>query len=545
MQKSDSWTLALVLLVVLAVLGGVPFLMGGFYVAKHEGDTLQLAEMVLRMARGEWPHLDFMTPIGVLAMAPIAFFVKQGWGIGHAIFLAQLSVGLILWPATVWVVQSRLHDRANKWICWGYGAYVMAMCVALVHGEADASISISMHYNRWAWAITYLIVPLVMLTPTVRPRPALDGALIGFGLAALVLIKVTYFVSVAPAVALGLVLRREWAALGATLVAGLAVAGLVTALAGFDFWLAYYNDLHTVAFSSARPQPGESFTSVASSPAYIGASFALMATIVMLRQGGRKVEGLLLLVLAPGLVYIVFQNYGNDPQWLVMLATFAFVLRADYGVINGLGWDLRHGMTLVAGAALAFGFPSAVNLVYSPIRHLAADTARTVPLVAGYRQHWDLFSKANRMYGLNEEVAGDGPDTPFSQYAKFANRQDESYLNGEKLPHCEQHSGLVGYFTTVSKMLADQGLAGKHLIAADLFGFFWLYGPFEPTHGAAPWYYGGLSGIDNADYIVVPLCPTSTRSRSAMLKELKSEGYKLTEVSRNAAYILITARKPG
>ena len=59
------------LVAVIVVLGSVTLAKGGFYLAKHEGDTLHLLQILFRMASGEWPHLDFMTPIGLLAFAPV------------------------------------------------------------------------------------------------------------------------------------------------------------------------------------------------------------------------------------------------------------------------------------------------------------------------------------------------------------------------------------------------------------------------------------------------------------------------------------------
>ena len=78
-----------VLLLVVAVLGGFALAKGAFLVGKHEGDTLHLVDMVLRMGlAGQVPHLDFMTPIGIGATWPIAAFVAAGFGVGHA-FSAQ------------------------------------------------------------------------------------------------------------------------------------------------------------------------------------------------------------------------------------------------------------------------------------------------------------------------------------------------------------------------------------------------------------------------------------------------------------------------
>ena len=59
------------MLAVLAVEAGISMWRGQLLVGKHEGDMLHLLEIVFRMADGEWPHLDFMTPIGFMAFAGI------------------------------------------------------------------------------------------------------------------------------------------------------------------------------------------------------------------------------------------------------------------------------------------------------------------------------------------------------------------------------------------------------------------------------------------------------------------------------------------
>ena len=156
------------------VRGGLRFLKRGFDIGKQDGDTIQMADSVLRMARGEWPHLDFMSPIGVLAMAPIALFVRLGAGIGHAVFLAQALVALILLLPAAHVARSRI----GGWTGWAYAGFVMVLCLALVHGQTEPSISISMHYNRWAWAIVYVALPLIVLEPRGKAAPTLDGVII-------------------------------------------------------------------------------------------------------------------------------------------------------------------------------------------------------------------------------------------------------------------------------------------------------------------------------------------------------------------------------
>jgi hypothetical protein len=544
MKKSGSLGLVLFLLGVVALLGLTPFLKGAFYLGKHEGDTLHMAEIVLRMARGEWPHLDFMTPIGMLAMAPIALFVAFGVTMGKAIFLAQLMVALLLLPVTAYVAQSRVVPAAGRVVGWAYGAFVMILCLALVHGEAEPAISISMHYNRWAWAVAYLMVPLVILEPQGRQRPALDGALIGLSMAALALTKATYAVSLAPVMIVGLLVRRWWRVTIWALVAGLVVMGLVTLMAGPGIWPAYLGDLLTVARSDVRPQPGKSLEGVTTYPAYLAGTMTLLAAVMFLRQAGRMTEGLLLLILAPGLIYITYQNYGNDPQWMVLLAMLAATLRPAEGVRNARGWDLRKALGMAALAALAFGLPSVLNLTYSPLRLLGASTEKRVPLTSARPEMADILTTGDRIYAVLQTRDGDGPGSPLAAYARYADREKElASVNGEALPYCEMVSGTSAWSETVAADLTAAGYAGKRIVATDVFSNFWLFGDFPPVKGSAPWYYDDLSGFENADYILVPLCAVSLRIRADVVRTLNERGIVLTEVRRTPLYLLMSAKK--
>jgi len=540
MKRASSAPLAIWLAAVLALFGGISLLKGGFYLGKHEGDTLHLAELVLRMAGGEWPHLDMMTPIGVLAIAPIAAFVGQGAGLGHAIFYAQLAVGAVLLPAVLRVAVSRF---GGLW-AYLYGGFVMILCVALVHGEAESATSISMHYNRWAWAVAYVVVPLAVLAPLGRPRPLLDGGLIGLGMAALVLTKVTYFVALAPGVLIVMLARRNWAMLAAAAVAGLAAAAAVTLAAGPEFWLAYLDDLRTVAGSDIRARPGEGFPQVVAAPMYMGASLTLVAAVILLRQAGRSVEGMALLFLMPGFFYIAYQNFGNDPQWLLLLAFLVFALLPSPGTVNGRGWDLRDGLRITGVLALAFATPSAVNLAYSPFRHLAADTEKTLPLLPGPVGR-DIFTGQSRLYRVNLLTSGDLPGTVFAPFRERAEREDEAVLNGETLPECALESGMNAWFEVVARDLEAAGFKGRAVLGTDLFSLYWAFGDFRPVKGSAPWYYGGLSGAENADYVVVPLCPMAPQIRAGMLESFAAEGWTLTEVRRTGLYVLVEATRPA
>ena len=534
MSRPRTAALTAFLALAIVILGGVPLLKGALYLEKHEGDTLHLAELVLRMARGEWPHLDFMTPIGVLAIAPIAVFVKAGAGIGHAIFYSQILVALVLFLPVMHVALSRLR---GIWP-YAYGGFVMLLCLALVHGEAQSAVSISMHYNRWAWAISYVVIPLAVLAPIGKPRPWLDGILIGIGMGALVLTKVTYFAAFAPGVLIALLARRQMTMVAAAVVGGLAVAALMTAIAGPAFWAAYLQDLLTVAGGESRSAPGESFVDVVVAPLYMGGSLAVIAAVIFLRQAGRRVEGLALLLLMPGFFYVAYQNFGNDPQWLYLVAMLAFVLRPEPGDVNGMGWDLREALTVTGIAALCFGAPSAINLAFSPWRHSASDTEDTVPLLPRLANAEDVRTPAQRLYTVNLKRPYDRAEDPFTDYRQYAKREDVPVLNGEELPECQIEGGISAWFELVTDDLSKAGYAGSAILGTDLYSAYWMFGDFKPVKGAAPWYYGGLPGVENADYIVVPTCPMAFSLRSAMLKSLEEQGWTLQEVHRAPLYIL-------
>jgi hypothetical protein len=529
--------LVIFMALVLLVLGGLPFLRGALYIDRYEGDALHLADMVLRMAqKGQLPHLDFMTPIGVLALLPFVLMVKAGLGIGHAILAGQLAVALVLFLPVLRTARSRLTGA----LAYGFAFYVLLLCVALVYGEAGGAVAISMHYNRWSWALAYVALGLAVLPPLPgRARPELDGVLIGLAMAALVLIKVTYFMAFLPAIVLALVLRRQGRMLLAALLAGLAVAALVTALWGVEFWLAYLTDLSLVANSPTRAAPGLPLRVVIGGPTFLASSIALLAAVVFLRQGGRATEGLVLLVLAPAFIYVTYQNFGNDPQWLLLLALLVLQLRPGVGQRNALGWDLRQALTLTGWAALIAGFSSVADMAYSPVRALGIPAEGHVALLPAQPGQADLQIEARRFYEVRLMRQGDEAGGPYAAYAKDAQPGQEAMLNGTALPRCQLDNGYGAWFDQAAKDLTAAGYHGSKMLAADLFNQFWLFGDFEPVPGAAPWYYAGVPGLAQADYLVVPLCPVDSARRRTFLEAVSATGWELQEIRRTETYVLL------
>ncbi|MCK0138315.1 hypothetical protein [Aliiroseovarius sp. F47248L] len=519
---------------------------GGLFISKHEGDTLHLLQMLLRMGQGDWPHLDFVTPIGVLAFAPIAAFLEAGMGVGQAIHAGQLLVAAVLFLPTWWVARSRFDGG------WAYlfAATILIFATALVYGEANDSVSISMHYNRWAWALAFLAITTAILPGHEPPSQRMDGAVIGLAVAAMAMIKITYFVAFFIPVLVGLFARGAGRTVVWALLTGLLTAALVTLWVGTPvIWLAYLRDLLNVAASDVRPQPGQSFSYVVSAPAYLGGSLIALMAVIFLRQAGRMTEGLVLLLLLPGFFYVTFQNFGNDPQWLWLLGLLLIALRPAGPVFNGFGWDLQKAITYTAVAAFAFATPSFMNLTASPFRHFATDVEKYAPLMPGSGVNEDLQTYAPRASRVDVRRALDGPETLFAgMYDDEAREDTKVTFKGHDLDYCSLELGMVVWFRAVSQDIADWSGGDVSLFSADLLSSYWLYAELAPLKGGAPWYYGDLSGIENADYLLVPICPLSADTRKKILDEVSGQSWidEVEEVRRTPYYTLysLPGKKP-
>ncbi|MEM8979676.1 MAG: hypothetical protein AAGD04_09345 [Pseudomonadota bacterium] len=528
--KTPGLRLFLGLLGVFLVLAVPSLLKGGLYIGQHEGDTLHLLDITFRMAAGQTPHVDFMTPIGAWAFSPIAAFLKMGFGIGHALIYAQVAVAAALMPAIWWTAQSRFAGIFS----YLFGALVLMFCLALVHGTAQSTVSISMHYNRWAWAIAFIAIALAVLPAKTR-FSNVDAVLIAAMMFALGMIKVTYFVAFAPAVIVGLVRHGGLRALLVALSVGILAMAVRTGLYGFDYWMRYIGDLAAVSGSEVRAAPGHGFDAILASPNYLGASFAALAGVIFLRQGRKATEGLLLLLLLPGFWYVTYQNFGNDSQWLPLVALMLMMARPAVDVVSGLGWNMRQAITMTALATFCFGLPSVLNLVYSPLRHFGKEAENFTPILPNRPEHADLLALEIRMNQLDARV---GFDTPDSGLPVYSEREDTSKWRGADLPVCEMELGMSAWFATVAEDLNANGFAGSGIFTADLLGGLWIYGNFRPITGAAPWYYGGLPGLKDADYVLIPQCPTSMDIRAQVIETLEETKVPLELARETPLYIL-------
>jgi len=538
MNRSNPVYFLAFLVAIVAALGGLALAKGGFYIGKHEGDTLHMVEIIFRIVAGEIPHLDFVTPIGGLAFAPAALFVTVGSGVGTASILAQILMAIVFLPMVWWVGIGRLTPAISAF----FGLVVMVLLLALVHGEAERSTAISMHYNRWAWAAAYVAI-VTSLVPPVHPRNAvIDGAIVGAMLSALALIKVTYFVAFALPVAIALLLTGQRRALLVSVLTGAMIFAGLTLWLGTGYWLAYLGDLLTVTRSDIRQMPGDSFEAILGAPAWLGASIVGILSVVFLRQSRAHTAGLVVLLLLPGFAYVTWQNFGNDPQWLPLLVILLFAFMPPQDMTNGLGWNLRSATKLTAVAALSLGAPSFFNLAYSPFRHYGVVTENFSPLLPRGGVHADLQTAKIRAMRVDARIALDIEAMGLARYREGADREETAIFRGEHMPTCALELGLPSVFDAMARDMEEHGIGrGEPVFVADLFSsVLWLYGDFAPLIHGAPWYYGGLPGYDEARYLVVPHCPVVQEVQTRILNAITERGGadNLKELRRNAVYTL-------
>ncbi len=485
-----------------------------YSVTGHEGDMLHMLDMGLRMTAGELPHLDFMTPIGILGIAPVALFLGLGYGAVHSAVMADLLVLVLLLPALWWVGVTRFSGPMR----FLFGGYIVVLLSALVFGGEITSLSLSLYYNRWAWGISFVMLATLLLRPKSPMAEAwVPAVVIGLSLAALALIKMTYFVSFAPAVVLILVAQKRFGLLLASIGAGAAVAVAVTAALGVDFVLAYKDNLFALAFGDVvRAHPTAAWIDVIGSPKTLVHSGVLLAAILLFRKSNRPEQGLALLILAPAFSYITYQNWGNDPKWLVFLVFYLLAFLPEQAAKRQAGL----GMALVALTVIT---PSIITLASSPVRAIFASPEGRLPVPIDPRLA-DFLVSEQKVKGTDALINIIGIP------AYVPENETPVAINGAELPACSTSNGGVNTVVRMSAQLdALPETRGKQILMADILNLLWLLGDQERVRGAAPWYYDDRSGFDAAQYFVVPNCPLDSRARNNMVRQMLTTGWRLEQ----------------
>lgn len=533
------------LAIILAAFLGISallFAQNGLLITGHEGDLLHTLDLAFRMAAGQRQHIDTMTPLGHLAIWPIAALLEAGLPPGRALRLAEVGVAACLLPMVWWVSWSRLDGVLR----YAFGLGVVLLPLALVFGGDEPSLSFSMYYNRWAWALAALVVAVLFL-PARRGSVVADALVLGLCVAALLLIKATYVLALAPFGLAALAHDRQGRLFFAALLVLIAVLVAATIwLGGLEFWRAYLKDLLVTAASPLRPQPGETFANLLAKPAFLPGTLLALLAIVYWRKTGLAREGLLLLIAAPGWIYITYQNWGNDPKWLALLAVLLFARANPPGARPFWGVPARAFGQVLGAVAVVLILPSLFNIYTSPMRHALTSTKGFAPIFTDLRHDDILVKIATHRAPRTQSVL---PGILFAEGAEAPEAEPKPTPGRDLIPadleECNTLTGLVGWQTQVAaEMGAVESAVGRQVLVADLLDALWLFGPFEPAPKGAPWYYGGDAGFEGAEFVLVPLCPLSTRARDAKLDWIAEAGWQLEEEIRTGLFILMRRASP-
>ena len=496
-----------------------------------------MLDATLRMADGELPHLDFMTPIGILGFAPVAAVLSLGFPVGRATLLADAGMLALMLPAIWWLATTRL----SRGQAYYFGAVMVATMMAVVYGNGSPSISLSMYYNRWGWSLSFLILVTILFAPKRRLGESWVAPLIiGLSMAALAMLKMTFFVPLLLAVPVVLLVQKKGALLlkaaGVGLVIGLALLGWL----GLDFFVAYVDNLLAVMRpESSRMNAGASLTDVMASPHTFVVSIILFATLLLFRKTGREQQGLIVLILAPAFAYITYQNWGNDHKWLHIIVLYVWANLPDAEEKPALGMPARQAGLALIVAALTFVFPSVYALAVSPLRVAfegsSAEFAQ-LPLRGGVS---DIWLPERRVSDVVVVHAAEGWPT-------LTPDSEPVIVNGFTFPDCKQNNTAMGQYAGMAAQIEALDFArGRPVLVADVLNSLPLMGDIARVHGAAPWYYGDEAGLAAAAFLAVPMCPLKVELREAMLSRVHAGGYGLEERYRSELMVLYAVTKPA
>lgn len=533
MNGPNPGKLAAIVLGLIAVSALPVLVRGGLFLTNFEGDAFHLADIVLRMVAGERSHLDFMTPLGALGFQPIVWFAKAGFDLGHAFVFGQVLFALAVAGPLVWAAGSRLSPP----VAYAFALSVVVLVTSLSHGQDGSIVAVSMHYNRWSWAVAFVACLIAFVPPRQWDRPLVDGVILALAMTALAYLKATYIVAFAPLVFGVLLLRKDLARLVTAVVVGAVLAAGIIAISGFASVMAYLGDLQSIRGTGVRASPGLEFADLLISPPYFVGIAAALVGVFLLRGSGARSEGLAILLLVPACVFVTWQNFGNDPIWLVLLATLLAAYRPARNPKRPASKDASVGIAAAAFAAAVLSVPLVQNHAVSGARMLTLDGSRYTELVPGRPGLGDLYMPALPADLVRGRSNLTDPGGPYEMLAERVPDHAPAAFLGETLPTCQIVTGLRSAMAEIAQSLGEDEHA---VFVADLVSVHWLFGDGGPLPGGAPWTYGTLSGLENATHVLVPLCAIDVNARNVILERLEAEGPALSIDRRTEQYLLYT-----
>ncbi|MXU66683.1 hypothetical protein [Oceanomicrobium pacificus] len=505
-------------------IGFLTFLNFGLFVTTHPVDAVHALDAAWRMVEGETIHRDFHTPLGWFAFSPIALFLDFGMPAGLALLAAQYLAALIVLPLAVHTAAT----RCSYIIGLGFVLICMFWMTALIYGGSFAGISISMYYNRWGWVLALIVATLLLFPRQDGQRTTVaDGIVVGCAVGVLVLLKATFFVALLPAMIATVIARPDWRAIGAALLVGGAIIVAVPLIVGdLMFWVNYVNDLILMMKSELRVAPGNDLVSILLGVPFMLGTLVASTFVVLVWRAGLKADAIVAGLLFAGFMFATYQNWGNDPKWLIFLgiAFFTFAELVDPER------DQRYRSFIGLGSfALALVAVSTLNVVQSSLRLGGVNTSEYAELDDDHYLDGVYVRPTNANIVWKTELdASNDPELLESDEIDEVLRDafKTKTFSGVLMPHCASTTG----HTRVSAILAEEirdlePLAQSNWLIADAFNHLWLVEDIKRPTGISIWYYGGEAGFDTVETLIVPKCPSKPDAHALVLDKIGEENF--------------------
>lgn len=505
---------------------------GALLMSQMEADVYHILDAVFRIRDGEVQHVDFSTPLGVLAFNALAIPVKMGLTPGAAMAWTNIVVMVLMIPAMLWLHATRLPFG----VALGLGFTVMLIAATLTWGGGGLAASFAMFYNRWCWALLAVALPILLVPPRARSDDWVDGIFIGLIAAALFYLKITYAVGFAMIGLVWMLAVRRWRATGVALVVCLvALAAITASFGGMEMLGGYMDDMADVSANTMRQQPGLGFIEVVSRPEVAAITLTLFAAMVVLFRAGMGRQALVWAAASGAIYYIAFQNFGNWPTGAVA-APFILWALARRAPVEALafGAPARRVMGLLA-VGLLFSFAPTLALMQSGlVASLRAHPSTSTAILADYGAPDLVFlDQGGRYFGLDRVGEGAEEDP---QRRTFA---------GVNFPPCAFGPGAEAVYPSLAEdMRRALDLTGKRILLADAINPMWFLTGTEPLRGVQIWYYAPFGErLEDVDFLVAPFCALTRPQRNAIIDEVAASGLDFTLALRTPHFAVFERRR--
>ncbi len=470
---------------------------GRIFIDKWAADTAFVLDIILRIASGQIPHVDFTLHLGslpyLLAAATNGETPAQSFLIAQAIFSGLcLLIGL-------WIWRTRLTSISGPLLL--LFVLILGMTLAI---PTLSEVSLALFYNRWGWVLALLFACQTLLPSRLPGWSRVDGALAGVIAFCLLMTKVTFFAGLLPAALLCTAARGQWREIGWGIAAFLGLVGL-SMVAEPMLFPNYLENISWAATNPLRPNAGTGWVALLSGNAFLGYTIAFAIFLACVARTRGITEAIWLTVAAVGFYFIQYQNFLTAPFWVLFLLLYAIV------------------------QASAASTPANIRRVWIALSIAFAFFATTLllPMTIGLRDGGSRVAMDGYIPFPPEGRLVTGAYFPGDTIRPIETRESPEFPTAAPwtgATECDFVTGWTGAAIEIAETVA--GLPGPVFIA-DSISPHWALAGVDPVPGVALWNYGSARGIENADFVVVPRCGIKPNFKREILRELERQNVSL------------------